>query len=152
MWPAEWGPPWGCVPGLLREGSRLYSYLLRGNITALKPHNLLPHPAVPKLYRRPSHSPPALAVGHQSQGASRHRAGRKIERVAWQERPVPIDCLREASRVQNHFQTGLHCPVTSCAHRVPRCAKSPLSLPAWERSPSSPPSVGEGAHTNQASR
>lgn len=37
----------GRAPGPLGEGSRLYSYLLRGDITALKPHNLLPHPEVP---------------------------------------------------------------------------------------------------------
>lgn len=68
-WLAEQGPPSGCVPGPLREGSRLYSYLLRGNITALKPHNLLPHPAVSMFWRRPSCSPPTLATGYQS-----HRA------------------------------------------------------------------------------
>lgn len=67
MWLA--GPPCGRVPGRLREGSRLYSYLRRGDITALKPHNLLPHPAASTFWRRPSRSPPTLATGHQS-----HRA------------------------------------------------------------------------------
>lgn len=62
----EQGPPCACDPGLLREGSRLYSYLLRGNITALKPHNLLPHPAGSTFWRRPSCSPPTLAIGRQS--------------------------------------------------------------------------------------
>lgn len=60
------GPPCARDPGLLREGSRLYSYLLRGNITALKPHNLLPHPAGSMFWRRPSRSPPTLATGRQS--------------------------------------------------------------------------------------
>lgn len=68
-WLAEQGPPSRCAAGPLREGSRLYSYLLRGNITALKPHNLLPHPAVSTFWRRPSRSPPTLATGHQSQRA-----------------------------------------------------------------------------------
>lgn len=65
-WLAEQGPPCARDPGLLREGSRLYSYLLRGNITALKPHNLLPHPAGSMFWRRPSRSPPTLATGRQS--------------------------------------------------------------------------------------
>lgn len=51
----------------------MYSYLRRGDITALKPHNLLPHPAVSTFWRRPSRSPPTLATGHQS-----HRAQGRV--------------------------------------------------------------------------
>lgn len=75
------GPPYGRVPGRLREGSRLYSYLRRGDITALKPHNLLPHPAASTFWRRPSRSPPTLATGHQS-----HRAQGGVGEGKWRQR------------------------------------------------------------------
>lgn len=98
-WLAEQGPPCACDPGLLREGSRLYSYLLRGNITALKPHNLLPHPAGSTFWRRPSRSPPTLATGRQSHMAQLAQGRGGAETVAQQERPVPTRWMRDASSV-----------------------------------------------------
>lgn len=93
------GPPGGRrVSERLREGSRLYSYLLRGNITALKPHNLLPHPAGAPAHpaggppASPPHARPALPVshGHRSwragQAQGRRRAGGKVETAPRQER------------------------------------------------------------------
>lgn len=133
MWLAEQGPPCGRVPGLLREGSRLYSYLRRGNITALKPHNLLPHPAASMFWRRPRRSPPTLATGHQSHREQLgHGAGGGVgERRQWLSKKGL--CLPDGSGkplVSESISPGTVADTVQLQAgltRVPRCAQNASS-------------------------
>lgn len=95
-----WGDPCARLshprpPGGVRalgEGSRLYSYLPRGGITARKPHNLLPHPAGPGCGAHPPRASATSAVGW-AQGRSGDKDGVTLgQRGHPGQRPHTDDC------------------------------------------------------------